>query len=112
MRDHSCSPQPFPTVPSRPQPSPAVHPPAVHPPALRQHVSPCRARRPALRAPRTDYGRTTASRPVPSGALGSPPTGPRRAPGRLGILCKDIGGIYYTYVYSNSRKGKKKLYSD
>ena len=38
--------------------------------------------RPALSAD----GRTTANRPVPFRGLGSPPAGPRRAPGRLGTL--------------------------
>jgi len=66
MRHHSCSPGQSPTVLGRHQQSPAV----------------LRLDRPV---------RTTESRPVPSGALGSPPAGPRGprtrgAPGRLGTL--------------------------
>ena len=71
---------PIPGVPRRPSPLPCTnmsHPvgPAVLP----------KDGRPPFRAPRTDYS-STASRPVPSGVLGSPPAGPRRAPGGLRTL--------------------------
>ena len=60
-------------------------------------------------------GRTTASRPVPSGALGSPPAGPRWAPGRLRTLSESLeycrmstgdGGCFVGFgpiVYSESQ---------
>ena len=48
-------------------------------------------------------GRTTASRPVPSGALGSPPARPRRAPGRLGMF-KCVNSERDLFYVDNTRQ--------
>ena len=94
MRHHSCGPPPSSPMPGRPPQSPAVltHPwpssivpgrphisPAVHPPCpaltcLTLQGPPSYPKMAVLHLGRT--GRTTASRPVPSGALGRGPTGP------------------------------------
>ena len=53
------------------------------------HISPCRAPPSSLSTVVPHFnrlGRTTDGRPVPSWALGAPPVGPRRAPGRFGTL--------------------------
>jgi len=90
MRHHSCRPPPSPAVLTHPRPSspvpgrplPSIPLPCTN---MSHPVGPVVLPKdggPALKRP----GRTTASRPVPSGALGSPPAGPRRAPGRLRTL--------------------------
>ena len=76
MKHHSCGPRPSTTVPGRPSPLPCTN--MSHP------VGPAVPKTALLPLGWTE--RTTASRPVPSGALGSLPAGPRRAPGRLGTL--------------------------
>ena len=97
-------PRPSFTIPGRPRPSPAVlnrpRPSIPLPCTNMSHpVGPAvlpKDGRPALGRP----GRTTDSRPVPSGALGSPPTGPRRAPGRLGTLVTEYLSVSHTLYCS------------
>ena len=84
IKHHSCRPRPSPAVLTHPRPSSPVHvhlPPSIPLPGtnMSHPVGPA-----VLLLGRP--GRTTASRPVPSGALGTPPGGPRRAPRRLRTL--------------------------
>ena len=73
------SPRPSSHIPGRPDSSPAV--PGCPSPLPCTNMS-----HPVGPAVLPKDGRPTASRPVPSGALGSLPAGPRRAPRRLRTL--------------------------